>query len=244
MRSLRSAAVAAAGVCVSAVAVVPAAVSGGGTAVTGSVAATAAASLADVVQIHPDVLHVGHVSAKPPTTAQCEANYKIACYGAKQMQRAYDLPALFKKGVKGKGQTIVIVDSFGSPTVKHDLNVYDRAYKLPAPPSLKVIQPAGKVHWKKNDTDEGWAGETTLDVEAAHTIAPKARILLVETPVSEEEGTTGFPQIVKAEKYVIKHHLGGVISQSFSATEQTFPTAQSLLKLRGAYIKAAKHGVT
>ena len=43
-----------------------------------------------------------------------------------------------------------------------------------------------------------------------------------------------------AEKYVIDHHLGGVISQSFSATEQTFPSKQSLLALRGAYIDAAR----
>ncbi len=90
----------------------------------------------------------------------------------------------------------------------------------------------------------GWAGETTLDVEWAHTMAPGARILLVETPVSETEGTVGFPQIVTAEKYVINHHLGGVISQSFSATEQTFPSKASLLALRGAYIEAAAEGVT
>ena len=70
----------------------------------------------------------------------------------------------------------------------------------------------------------GWAGETTLDVEYAHALAPGASILLVETPVSETEGTTGFPQIVTAEEYVIKHNLGEVISQSFSATEETFPT--------------------
>ena len=38
-------------------------------------------------------------------------------------------------------------------------------------------------------------GETELDVEYAHTMAPGANILLVETPTSEEEGTTGFPQL-------------------------------------------------
>src|SRR5262249_49427697 len=91
---------------------------------------------------------------------------------------------------------------------------------------------------------EGWAAETTLDVEYAHAMAPGARILLVETPTSENEGTTGFPQIVKGEEYVVDHHLGGVISQSFSATEQTFPSRQALLALRGAYTDAAARGVT
>ena len=62
--------------------------------------------------------------------------------------------------------------------------------------------------------------------------------------MSETEGVTGFPQIVQAENYVIKHHLADVISQSFAATEQTFPSAQSILKLRSAYVAAAKAGVT
>ncbi len=200
---------------------------------------------AAVVRLRPGARHAGAASAGPLSTAQCERQLKIACYGATQIQRAYDLPALYRTGVTGRGQTIAIVDSFGSPTIKRDLAVFDAAYGLPAPPSFRVIQPAGPVPpYQKNDTRVGWAGETTLDVEYAHAIAPGANILLVETPVSEEEGTTGFPQIVTAEKYVVEHHLAGVISQSFSATEQTFPTAQSLLKLRGAYTDAAAQGVT
>ena len=207
--------------------------------------ATASWTAADAIQIRPGIEKRGAASSRPLTTAQCEAQLHIACYGANQIQSAYDLPALYKRGITGQGQTIVIVDSFGSPTIAHDLTVFDRAYSLPAPPSLKVIQPAGKVApYRPTPTREGWAGETTLDVEYAHTIAPGANILLVETPVSEEEGTAGFPQIVTAEKYVVDHHLGGVISQSFSATEQTFPTAQSLLRLRGAYTDAAAKGVT
>jgi subtilase family serine protease len=89
-----------------------------------------------------------------------------------------------------------------------------------------------------------WATETSLDVECAHAMAPGADILLVETPVSETEGTIGFPQIETAEKYVIDHHLAAVISQSFGATEQTFPTRASLLGLRGAYVDAAARKVT
>ena len=88
------------------------------------------------------------------------------------------------------------------------------------------------------------AGETDLDVETSHAIAPGAKILLVETPTSENEGSTGFPAIVKAEKYVVNHHLGGVISQSFSATEQSFASACRLLRLRGAYTDAAQKGVS
>jgi subtilase family serine protease len=108
-----------------------------------------------------------------------------------------------------------------------------------------VIQPAGRVPaYRPTGNREGWAGETTLDVEYAHVMAPDAKILLVETPTSENEGTTGFPQIVRAEEYVIGHHLGQVISQSFSATERTFPSQSSLLHLRAAYLDAARNEVT
>jgi subtilase family serine protease len=207
--------------------------------------AKAPAPRADVV-IRPGVTQAGRASSAPPTTAYCEANYKIACYEPNQVQQAYNLPALFVHGVNGHKSTIVIVDSFGSPTIHHDLNVFDQTFHFPAPPSLNIIQPAGKVPaYNPNNSDMvGWAGETTLDVEYAHTIAPGANILLVETPVSETEGVTGFPQIVTAENYVINHGLGDVISQSFSATEQTFPNRSALLSLRGAYTNASAHHVT
>jgi subtilase family serine protease len=223
--------------------------------VGGVIAATAVAPaaptilpavLGDSIQISVGSHHAAGATAGPMTTAQCEKQLGYACYGATQIEQAYNEGPLFKDGITGKGQTIVIVDAFGSPTIAHDLGVFDKAYGIAAPPKLSVIQPAGKVapFSGKNDTMVGWAGETTLDVEYAHTIAPGANILLVETPVSEEEGTSGFPQIETAEKYVLSHHLGGVISQSFSATEQTFPTTKSLLDLRGAYELAAKDGVT
>jgi subtilase family serine protease len=209
-------------------------------------AAGAAAAAGGGVTIRPDAIHaLNGVLATPPTTSFCEQHYHIACYLPAQIRQAYNLPRLYRQGVTGRGQTIVITDSFGSPTVARDLARFDRAAGLPAPPSLKVIQPVGQVPaYKATSSREGWAGETDLDVEYAHAIAPGASILLVETPTAENEGTTGFPQIVAAEKYVISHHLGGVISQSFSATEQTFPSRLSLLSLRGAYIDAARQGVT
>jgi len=216
---------------------------GGTAAVAGPAAARPAA--APAVLIRPDARHVAGATRVPPTTAYCERHYHIACYLPGQIEQAYGLPALYRHGGTGRGQTIVIVDSYGSPTVRRDLRVFDRAAHLPAPPSLKIIQPAGRVApYRPNSNRAGWAGETELDVEYAHTIAPGARILLVETPTAENEGRTGFPRIVQAEKFVIRHHLGEVISQSFSATEQTFATPQRLLSLRGAIVAAARGGVT
>jgi subtilase family serine protease len=210
-----------------------------------SLAGPVTAAAGPVVLIQPALVHLHGALQAPPSTAFCEQNFKIACYTAGQIRQAFNLGPLYAAGTTGTGETIVIVDSFGSPTVAHDLAVFDRGSHLPAPPKLTIIQPAGRVpRYKANGNREGWAGETDLDVEYAHAIAPGAKILLVETPTSENEGSTGFPAIVTAEKYVIDHHLGGVISQSFSATEESFANPGRLLRLRGAYTDAARNGVS
>jgi subtilase family serine protease len=200
---------------------------------------------AAVVSVQPASLRSQLASqTQPPTEAQCVESFTVPCYDPAQIQTAYDVQPLYDRGITGRGQTIVLVDSFGSPTIKSDLATFDKQFGLPAPPSFRIIQPAGAVGPYNPSTMSGWAGETTLDVEWSHSIAPGANILLVETPVAETEGVAGFPQIVEAENYVVDHHLGDVISQSFGATEGTFPTPQSLFNLRSAYVNAYFHHVT
>jgi subtilase family serine protease len=193
------------------------------------------------------VLFKGHfMRHQPLTTAVCEQFGHIACYDPGQFQQAYNLHPLYDRGLDGHGQTIVIVDSFGSPTIKQDLHFFDNIYGLADPPNFNVITPVGAPpRYDMNDfTMTGWAIETTLDVEMAHAIAPGANIVLVETPVAETEGVEGFPEIVSAENYVINNNLGDVISQSFGATEDTFPSNQDIYNLRGAFINAYQHKVT
>jgi subtilase family serine protease len=207
--------------------------------------AGARASVADHVLIRPGVIHVAGATGQPRTTSECKKTFGVSCYQPAQIQRAYNLAPLFASGTDGRGETIVIVDCYGSPTLAHDLAVFDRTFGLPAPPSLRVIEPAGPVApYKPNSNRAGWAGETELDVEYSHVMAPHANILVVATPTVENEGQTGFPAIIKAEKYVVNHHLGGVISQSFSATEQSFANAGVLRSLRAAYVDAFHHHVS
>jgi subtilase family serine protease len=189
---------------------------------------------------------VGHVpSLDPPTEEQCEATMHVPCYGPTQLEAAYDERPLFARGVTGAGTTIVIVDSFGAPTIASNLATFDDSFGLRPPPSFRIIQPVGPVTFNPTTTTMlGWAGETTLDVEYSHAIAPGANILLVETPTSETEGVTGFPTIVAAENYVIDHHLGDVISQSFGTAEEDFASPTTLLALRSAYVNAQAQGVT
>jgi subtilase family serine protease len=206
---------------------------------------------AHVAMVRPVPFAAGHINAAelkdPPTTAICQALLGISCYRPSQLRAAYNLDGLYSHGLDGTGRTIVIVDSFGSPTIAHDLQVFDQTFGLPDPPSLETIAPAGAIppFDASNPDMVGWAQETTLDVEWSHAIAPGARILVVATPVAETEGITGFPEMMAAENYVINHNLGDVISQSFGATEETFAHPKTdIAGLRSAFHNAARHHVT
>jgi subtilase family serine protease len=225
---------------------------GGGAAAAAVPVAAAAVRLIPAATGH---ILTGVELAQPPTTAQCEtAGFGgtpngFACYEPSQLQDAYNLDPLFARGIDGRGETIVIVDAFGSPTIKSDLATFDSAFGLAAPPSFQVIQPVGPVPSCTADPFGasdcyGWGTETSLDVEWAHVMAPDANIVLLETPTSETEGLQGFPDIVAAENWAIDNHIGDVITQSFGATEQTFSSPQQIYRLESAYLNAEEHGVT
>lgn len=185
-------------------------------------------------------------TAAPPTTHHCVVTYGFPCYSPLQLRRAYGINKLRSEGISGRGAVIAIVDSFGSPTIRNDLHVFDHAYGLADPPKFRIVRPVGALpKWNPDNADMvGWASETTLDVEYAHAMAPQATIILAETPVSETEGVHGFPQIMDAERWLIHHTHVGVISQSFGATEETFPSASAIQKLRYAFQAARNNRVT
>ena len=208
--------------------------------------------------VHPAAGHpsAGHPSAGHPSAGHpAVSSSRLAAVGTgtaapgapvpaflltpAQIRTAYDLWPLYQEGIDGKGQTIVIVVPFGSPTIRQDLQHFDGVFGLPAPPSFRVIQPAGPVPQLGGNTGQA-GGEATLDVEWSHVMAPAASIVLVETPTAEIEGATGFAQIVQAEDYVIRRHLGGVISMSLGATEETFQSKAQLLSFRSAFELAAE----
>ncbi|ALE07771.1 hypothetical protein AL755_11910 [Arthrobacter sp. ERGS1:01] len=183
-----------------------------------------------------------------PTDTQCRAQIGVPCYSPQEIRQAYGLTPLINAGYTGAGQTIVIIDSFGSPTVESDLATFDADFGLPAPPSLKVLAPLGSVPFDPNNSDMvGWAEETSLDVQWAHAMAPAASIVLMTSPVSETEGVQGLPQFLALEQFAVSHNLGKVISQSWAATEDSLmtPAGKALMaQFNNFYRSATLHGVT
>jgi subtilase family serine protease len=73
----------------------------------------------------------------------------------------------------GSGETIALIEAYHDPNLASDLKTFDQAYNLPTA-NLMVVNQAG------SQTDSGWTGEESLDVEWTHAMAPGANILVVE----------------------------------------------------------------
>jgi subtilase family serine protease len=209
----------------------------------GTVAPTAV-SAADAPTISPQIVMAKHVSLAQigdeavPTYSQCRGA-GVYCYTPSEMRSAYSVGKLLRAHHEGKGETIVIVDAYGSPTIAKDLKAFDRAFHLPNP-TLKIHK-FGKITYNQHrPTVQSWEGETSLDVQWAHAMAPEAKIDLLISA-----GTSKF---FSMEQYAYNHHLGKILSQSWGSAANTLnATASGRRLLRSwntLYAKMGSHGWT
>lgn len=93
-----------------------------------------------------------------------------------QIRHAYGVDQLTNQG---EGQVIGIVDGYNYPNAEADLAVFSTQFDLPACTvangCLTIVYASGTVP----PTNAGWTGETSLDLQWAHAIAPQAKLLLV-----------------------------------------------------------------
>ena len=89
------------------------------------------------------------------------------------MQSVYNATSLYAQGYQGEGQTIGLLEFFGSPTITQDLQLFDAQFGF-SNPSLNMLP---IVPYNPNlGVSEGWSTEVSLDVEISHAMAPKAAI--------------------------------------------------------------------
>ncbi|MBV8234591.1 MAG: hypothetical protein JO075_02705, partial [Acidimicrobiia bacterium] len=163
----------------------------------------------------PSVAPSSYVAAPPVTWVSaagggtpCGGNaFGVICYTPSDMDKIYDVPA----AANGAGQTIIIVDAFGNPTLKSDLAQFDFENGLPDP-SLTILGNNGTGN--PNDPNvQGWQVETNLDVEWAHGMAPKANIVL---SIAHNDNAH---DLTDAVQHALGKYPGAIVSQSFGADE-------------------------
>ncbi len=162
-------------------------------------------------------------------------SHTTPCYGPFQMRHAYGTDNLLNAGYDGSGRTIVIIDAYGSPTLASDLATFTALWGLPTA-NLTVYTPFGIDPTDTNNA-EGWSGETTLDVEWAHAIAPGAKIALVIAKSNFDN------DILDATQYAVDNNLGDVVSQSFGEAEQCMDPSD-LSRQESLFRQAVAKGMT
>jgi subtilase family serine protease len=160
----------------------------------------------------PAAAYTGHrygsdITSGPPNLPPCG-------YDPAEIQTAYGLNAVYGAGFDGTGQTVVIVDAFGSPSIAADASTFSSLYGLPAP-NLSVLMPLGPP----TAFDGGWATETTLDVEWSHAVAPGAAIDLVVAP------SNSFDDLNGGIIFAVANLLGTTVSNSYGSPESAVDAA-------------------
>ncbi len=144
-------------------------------------------------------------------------------YTPTQIRHAYGFDQItFSNGTivgDGTGQTIAIIDAYDTPTIAHDLAAFDSQFGIPAPPTFTRVAQDGTTNYPVTDPvgpgNNNWEGETALDVEWSHTLAPGASILLVEATTSSSS------DLLTAVNFARNQPGVAVVSMSFGGDEDT-----------------------
>ncbi len=210
---------------------------------------TTSAASKIVYQVHPialrSVLSTPAASQIPPyspgmSPGQCVILYGLACYTPQILHSAYQVPWKINGQLAGTGESVAIIDAYGSPTVASDLATFDKSFGLPAA-NLHVWYPTGKPAYnpRQHLSETGWAEETSLDVQTVHDLAPGATINLVVA--SSPNGNV----LNNAERFAVQNHLGTVMTMSFGIPEAAFRGNNAqLIQANSIYQQAAAQGMS
>jgi subtilase family serine protease len=128
-----------------------------------------------------------------------------------QLQTAYGLPAAYAEGLNGAGQTIVLLEGYGYPTLESDANAFFALTGLPllTPSNFSIVYPQGAPVDPNAGVLTGWDVEIALDVQWAHSIAPGAKIVVVASNGQDGE------DFQAAMQYIVTNKVGYQVSDSW-----------------------------
>jgi subtilase family serine protease len=182
------------------------------------------------------------------TVTQKVQRLEAALAATPRLAAAYDVKPLWDKGNDGKGITVATLVSFGDKDIQSVIDSYDSRNGLPKT-TVQILEPVGHVPGCRDSgvdtaTCQSWGGETDLDVEMIHTLAPGAKIVVIATPVAETEGIDGLPEMMRAVDYATTNKSADIISMSFGTAEDNFDSNSQITGLDPAFQRASAAGIT
>jgi subtilase family serine protease len=165
----------------------------------------------------------GTTTAIPTVNGQAQP-WTVTGYTPAQVRGAYNVA---QSGETGKGVTVAIIDAYTPPTLESDASEYaewaagqpggNPALDKPfANGQFKVVQHPGATTYddalSTDATDcgaAGWYGESTLDVESVHGMAPDANVTYIGASDCTDEG------LGNAIAYVVNNHAASIVTDSW-----------------------------
>src|SRR5260370_15129430 len=161
----------------------------------------------------------GHPAApgRRPPRSHCDPAATVPCGAPDRLHRVYGMGALYRRGITGAGTTIAVIVPYTDPWLGHDLAVYSRWYRLPAPQVAVIRLNHAPAASPGRPGAAGWAQEATADLEAAHFMAPGARLIYLAIPATPGLG----PEVtaMSALTWLVTHRRLDVVSFSWGICE-------------------------
>ena len=181
--------------------------------------------LADILPMKPMWGQAVNMATAQAMPACLKSTAQPLCYSPQQMRQAYGVQTLLNAGTTGKGRIITLIEAFQDPTIQTDLQLFDKTFGLPDP-QLTVMAPFGNKPFNPKDPAQtGFAGETALDVEWAHVMAPDAAITVIQANPQQVTVQGQLTALLQATQFAVQQNIGSVISMSFGTSEQCLGTA-------------------
>lgn len=183
-------------------------------------------------QVSPYAYPNGFTDLSSPSTVP----WSVMGYTPQQIKGAYGLGAT---PYDGSGQTVAVIDAYGSPTIVQDVNTWSQRRGLPAlkPGQLQQIVAPGVFRRPQNPAQDpqGWYGEQTLDIEAVHGMAPGAKIVYVGAP-------NNYQDLDAAMNHVVDNRLAQIVTNSYGFSTELLPTGY-VKPFNDTLIQAAAEGI-
>ncbi|MFF3512963.1 protease pro-enzyme activation domain-containing protein [Streptomyces sp. NPDC002573] len=150
-----------------------------------------------------------NVASTLPDAYGSKIPYAVEGYTGKQLRAAYGAGKYTGKGVR-----IAITDAYASPTIAFDAATYAKNHGDAAFSTSQLHQVLPANYTKTQECGAaGWYGEETLDVEAAHAVAPGANITYVGAASCYDD------DLLDSLSKVVDNHLADIVSNSWGDIE-------------------------
>jgi subtilase family serine protease len=174
-----------------------------------------------------------------PAAFGAVAPFAVCGYTPAQLRSAYEVD-----DGTGHGVTVAVLDAYGSTTMPQDANTYAIRHGDKAFAAGQYTQKVDPAAWTLQDVCGGaasWAQEQSLDIEAVHAMAPRAKVLYYGANSCQDS------DLLAALTDIVRNRLADVVTASWGSPVHSVygdESAEAIAQYDRLFQVAALEGIT